>query len=567
MNEKQLDELREIRQVKLNRPQLRFVAHKRHITGSTNIWGRATGKSYVIAQKIDDIVKEMPGASWAFQGATYAQLLKLTLQGTLAALEDMGYVRGVHYVVKQAPPKHWRLPYEAPTDFEHYITFYNPKRCVGFHLFSQDRKSPVRGPNVDGILVDEALLIDEQRFYSETRKTNRGNRDLFGHIPYHHGIFMFTSMPYGQSGQWLIDKGSYHVEEQGYNYRKVANQLIELQMEFLKEREAKYRLQLWGEIQKKQLEFTFKPSKSGHLYTEANTFENIVNLGLKYIQDEFDNSPDITLFLVEVLNKRIETITESFYAGLDRHIHGYNGSFDYSLIDKTPLDSLGLLNGKADKDCVSNCPLELGLDFGGKINWCVVAQYFKSINRINFIKNFYVKTPDIIDDLANKFCDYYENHTHKVAHIWPDGMGNDEVANHKLTYTEQFAGILKKRGWTTIIKNKSKKNPEHHLKRLVWVNSLRATKQRQNNKEHLSSYPTVMFNVINCRELLFAMENTAATDDGNNLIGKNKSSERTLPLSQREKATDSTDAADQIFYGLFKHLAGSRSGYLLARTI
>jgi hypothetical protein len=565
MNERYLEEFRETKQLRLNRPQLRFVVNKRHIKSSTNIWARATGKTYVIAQKIDDIVKEMPGSSWALQSSTFALILKYTLPGVLAALESMGYIRDVHYVLRKAPPKGWKLPFQAPAEFEHYITFYNAQRCVGFHLFSQDRKSSVRGTNVDGIIVDEALLIDEQRFFSETTKTNRGHLDVFGHIPYHHGIFMFTSMPYGQSGQWLIDKGNYLQDEYGFNHRLISNQLIELQLEFMKEKEVKYRLQMWKEIARKQAELRFLPSRKGHLYSEANTFENIENIGLGYIQDEYDNTPDLSLFMVEVLNKRIETISESFYAGLDRHVHGYKGSYDYGVIDNTPLDSVAGLKSRMDKDCVAKVPLELGLDFGGKINWCIVAQHFKSINRINFIKNFYVKTPDIIDDLANDFCDYYEGHAHKVSHIWPDGMGNDEVANHKLTYTQQFESILKKRGWTTIIKNKTKKNPEHHLKRLVWVNSLRATKDRINNKHHLSVYPTVMFNIINCKELLFAMENTATVDNGNNLIGKNKSSEKLLSLAHREKATDSTDAADQIFYGLFKHLASSRTGYLTPR--
>lgn len=536
----------------LNRPQLRFVLLLTVLKKAVSIWGRGTGKSFIIALLMDLIVKNMPGASWAIQGATYKQILSLTLQGTLAAMEKLGYVRGVHYVWGKQPPKNWILPFEAPLNFEHYIVFFHPDRCVGFHLYSQDRKGSARGPNVDGIIADESLTLDENIFFQEAKMTNRGNDDRFGHLPYHHGIFHFSSMPYGNSGKWLLDAGKYY-EKQGYNFRRLSNKLIELQLEFLKEKDPKLKLEIWPEILKLQSELRFYKSKAGMLYSEANTFENIANVGLRYIQEAYDDSTDINLFLVEVLNKSIETIDAGFYAGFDKHIHGYKGSFDYSLIDNLTLDDgditrINNIGAKIDRDCVSNHPLEIGLDFG-KINWVVVAQHFKSLNEVNFIRNIYVKSPKIIDDLAMEFCRIYEGHGRKVAHIWPDGMGNDDVANAKQTYTQQFCAILKKNDWTCVIKNKSKKNPEHHYKYLLWARCFNPAYVAKDNR-----YPVVKFNTVNCKELVFAMENTPAVDNGKGFIAKDKSSERKLPMAKREEATDSTDAADQILYGLFRHL-------------
>jgi len=540
-------------ELKLNRPQFRFVALLTVLKRAVSIWGRGTGKSFVIALLIDLIVKNMPGASWAIQGATYKQILSLTLQGTLAAMEKLGYVRGIHYVWGKQPPKNWILPFEAPLNFEHYIVFFHPERCVGFHLYSQDRKGSARGPNVDGIIADESLTLDENMFFQEAKMTNRGNDDRFGHLPYHHGIFHFSSMPYGKSGKWLLETGNYY-EEDRYNYRRLSNQIIELQLEFLKEADPKLKLEIWPEILKLQAQFRFYKSKKGMLYSEANTFENIANVGLRYIQEAYDDAGDITLFLVEVLNKNIETIESSFYPGLDKHTHGYKGAFDYSMIDNMELtekDDLSVIDkagARLDADCVGNHPLELGLDFG-KINWVVVAQHFRSINTIKFIRNIYVKTPKIIDDLAAEFCDVYASHPHKVAHIWPDAMGNDDVANAKITYTQQFCAYLKDNGWTCIIKQKSKKQPEHHYKYLLWARCLNPNWVKKDAR-----YPIVRFNLINCKELVFAMENTPAMDKGNNVIAKDKSSEQKLPMAKREEATDSTDAADQILYGLFKDL-------------
>jgi hypothetical protein len=193
-------------------------------------------------------------------------------------------------------------------------------------------------------------------------------------------------------------------------------------------------------------------------------------------------------------------------------------------------------------------PLEVGLDFGGKINWVVAAQFFKTLNTLRFLKNFYVKSPKILDDVANDFCDYYEPHQRKVVHLYPDAQGNNLVANSKRTYTDQFSDILKKRGWSVIVKSKARTNPYHHEKHLIWANLLRATQTKD------KKWPHVYFNLLNCKELFFAMENTPSTDN-KGLIGKDKSSERKLTYN-RQEATDSTDAADQIVFEMFRTLVG-----------
>lgn len=551
MTERELDYNLDIRktELKLNKPQLLFALLLNQISRAVLIWGRGTGKSFIIAWLIHVIVRTMPGATWAIQGASYKQILTVTLKGTLAALELLGYRRGVHYVLKKAPPSNWILPFEAPVDFEHYITFYHPTRCVGFQLYSQDREGSSRGSNVDGIITDEGLLLNEETFNKEAKKTNRGNREEFGHLPYHHGIFHFSSMPYGNSGQWLLDGGSYYADE-NYNFRRISDQLVELQLLFLEEKSMRHKLKVWESVLAKQKELRFYRGPKGQFYSEANAFDNIAQLGLAYLQDDYDTSTDKQLFAVESLNKKVLQIEGSFYPLFDKNIHGYKGKYDYSRIDKLEdLEAIDREGSRIDADCVSNHPLELGLDFG-KINWVIVAQHFQSIKRLNYIRNIYVKTPMIIDDLAKEFCKVYNGHGRKVAHVWPDGMGNDTMANAKQSYTEQFCGILRDNGWTVVVKQKSKKNPEHHLKYLLWSRAL--GNMVSGNLNH--PYPEVKFNVINCKELVFAMEQTPALDHGNGLIEKDKSSEKKLKMAKREQATDSTDAADQILFGLYKDL-------------
>lgn len=543
----------ETAEIKLNRPQMRIALMLRFLTGLTAIWGRGTGKSFLIALIIRMIVRTMPGSTWAIQGATFVQLLDLTLPGTLDALERFGYILGKNYVFGRQLPAGWNSPYRKILKPERTLIFFHKERCVAFQLISQDREGMGRGPSFDGVINDESLTLDVVQYQKETKATNRGNEDRFGKLPYHHAEYFFTSMPYGQSGQWLLKKGNYY-EQDGYDFRRLCNSLVELQLDFLREKAPKLKLEVYTQyIMPLQSRLKFYKSKTSYLYSEANVFENLENLGLRYIQSAFDDSADELLFLVEYLNKAVETITGSFYPALDKSKLGYRGKFDYDKIDGMISDGINLqdirtkaLSDRAD--VVSNHPLELGLDFG-KINWIVVAQYFQSINRINFVDSLFVKSPKIIDDMAEEFCRVYAGHVRKVAHIWPDAMGNDDVANAKLTYTEQFCNILRDKGWTVIVKNKGKKQPEHHRKYLLWAKAMMATIKGDNR-----IYPTVRFNLVTCKLLVASMENTPAKDNGNGLISKDKSSEQKLSLADREHATDSTDAADQIMYGLFKHL-------------
>jgi hypothetical protein len=558
----------EVAQLSLNRPQLRIAAYLRFLSGLTAIWPRGVGKSFMIAYIIRMIVRTMPGSTWAIQGSTFIQLLTMTLPGTLDAITRLGYHQNFNYVFGKKCPDGWTPPYRKLLETKHSLIFHAgydkhgfqlPSVC--FQLISQDRESSGRGPSFDGVIVDEALTINQERFVKTTKAAIRGNRDRFGNLPYHHAQFSFSSMPYGTSADHLIKRGDYYLDEHNYNFRKLMNDLINLQVEFLREKDKSKKLLIYkNEIIPLQSKIRFFPDANNFMYSEASGFENISVLGLNYIQSAFDESVDLNLFLVEYLNKLIGNVEGLFYAALDPNIHGYNPELSYDELsglveDFEDYKQIAKKAGSLTKDCVSNHPLELGLDFG-KVNWVVVAQHFQSIKKINYINAIYVKSPKIIDDLALEFVDQYASHERKVVHVWPDGMGNDEVANAKMTYTQQFCNILKKHDWICIVKQKSKKNPEHHYKYLLWNRCLANL--------GTSDYPTIAFNRTKCKTLLFAMSQTGTVDHGNSMIGKDKSSEKALPLSEREKATDSTDAADQILYGLYKHLVIDRTPKSLA---
>jgi hypothetical protein len=529
--------------LEFNRPQLNFITWLKSINSATSIWGRGTGKSSVIAWLIQMIVMSMPRSMWVIQGATYQQILTRTLPGTFAFLEKLGMKKDKDFFINRFPPSHILLPYESPLKADNCIFFVNHKyKCaVGFSLFSQDRVSS-RGPNRDGVICDESLLLDWDKFTTETLATIRGNDAYFNQVPFHKGVFHFTSMPTGESK--LFSFGKYY----DYDFRLIADKRINLQLEFMQNKVKSERLELWKEIDELSKKLKFYASKDlKQFYSEYNSFDNIENLGLKYVQQQFDSQP-LLLFLIEILNKKQNQIIDNFYAGLVRHIHGYKGKFNYSHLDSLDfyqIDNPVALDCRQDEDCISSLPLHVGIDFGAAINWFVTAQELKSIRTVNFINSMYVKSPLIIDDLVEKWCDYYEPHPKKLVYIYPGADGHNRQPNVKgqVSYVDQAKRIFRKRGWIVVDKKPVKHEYSHHEKYLLWARCLAQKDVR---------FPKVGINLVNAASLFLVMENTPAKDYGGK-IQKVKASEKANILN-REEATDAGDAADQILFSLYGYL-------------
>ena len=535
----------------MNWPQrtLFMPLHRGLINSSRSIWGRGTAKSSSIAFLIRHIVRTMPRSNWVIQGATFQQLLTRTLPGTFAFLEKIGYKRDRDYFINRFPPADFALPYECPLKPENVIFFVDRTNmcATAFTLFSQDRSSG-RGPNRDGVICDESLLLDYDKFSAETLATNRGNTKYFGHLKLHHGIFHFSSMPTGQ--HWLIDGADYYGE--AFDFYPIREKIIELNLEFLKSTDKKEQIEIWSQRTHFAKQLKYFP-QNGRYYSEFDTFDNIENLGVSYIKQMYKDMP-LLVFLIEMMNKRTNAIEDGFYPGLSRELHCYNGHYDYNYLDNLDhkYQDLEQLDSRQDLDVNPDLPLDLGMDFGANINWLIVGQELKDRNQFNFVKNFYRKTPHTMDDVAKDFCDYYEHHKKKVAFLWPDAEGFNRRPNQvgQTSYVDQVTRYMRKRGWSVVVGMRLKTNvltKEHYI---TWARCF---------DEANTLFPKIRFNLINCKELIYSMEQTPAIDYGRNDIRKNKSSERSLKAT-REQATDAGDAADKIIYGKYHRLnAGAPS--------
>ena len=529
--------------------------------------GRGTGKSSKgMGTVLRNIIHFLPKSKGMIVAESYRSMLENTLPSTFKALEDYGYYRNVHYVVGIEPPKHWDTPYE-PTirGYKNTITFWNGTTIL---LISQDSSatSP-RGLNTDWCIVDEALNLDKDHFDEEIMPTIRANQSQFKHVPFHLGVFFFSSMPYGINAEWLTKNIEYYLED-GIDQEKMMAELISLQMDFLEESNINHQERIWKAINDHRKKIDWYPKKVGRtntLYVESNAFDNIRILGYDYIYKLYKTTSTIR-FMTEIMNKRMNKPEGGFYAKFDRAKHTYKrspfdktqGVTDADKLMEAAGASINLkmvksLNSMYDNDCIVSEPLQLGVDFGGNINTAVVGQDLPQFNMFNFIKDFYVKSPEDIDDLAHKICEYYKYHQNRLIYFYYDRFGNQVVGNSKVTYAEQFADILIKADFT-VIKKTSGANPLHMKKYMLWSTILDGGK----------GAPVVQWNYYNCIDSIISIEGCGLRETGNEW--KKDKTKEGKNLETEEKQPHLSDATDYVIFPLFTPRIGKRLEFSKTQT-
>lgn len=557
--------------VNLNNPQLISVLN--NAKSEVDIHGRGTGKSYIIGWELNNIVRNMPRSVSAITGRTFGQIYTRTLPSSLKFLERIGYEKDKDYVIGRRPPKTFLTSYEKVSKFDNFISFSNG---TGFLMLSQEREGSARGPNLDREIVDEALTIIKDRYDQEVSPANRGNEEYFGRIspnpiPQHHGFRYVSSMPYSQDQKWLLDYGKYYEEEAGIRIFEIWNRIVKMQLQLIEahiDNNTPLFRNLWNEIVRLKKQITPFVSKNGNLFTLANAFDNIKNLGFSYILREYHKQTMLT-FMVEILNWIIDKVEDCYYQ-LDPHKHQYydatNDSFlrDYAENNNWDMDRLSTPDSRFDLDCDPGKPLEVVPDWGSKISLFSIAQErnFNFVTRIVepvdcTINEFFVKPDDssgvMIDELVDNFCNYYQLHTRKVVVYYRDRYGDSRQPNAKSskTYNQQAIERFERNRWEVIQKVHRGQEPPQHDKYLLWMNILKGSDPR---------FPRVIFNAQKCKYTLISMNNTKLIESAGK-FEKDKRSERNRYVLP-EEATHYGDAVDKRIWSKYGHLLLRQSTFV-----
>lgn len=553
-----------IKELQLNRMQM--IRAWRSATEDICIAGRGTGKTRYKAFRFRKIVESTQGSCNAIYSKTFKSLLTNTISPILEGLQSFGYHRDIHYVIGEKPPKDWPLSPSSPARFDYYISFRNG---TGFRIMSEDREDSFRGPSVDSVDGDEALMWNRMKFENGPIMANRGNDHKYGHVKIHHGVTIDTSMPISPQSQWIFEFGNYYNEDakNGKDIWKLWNQVTDLQYEFLENSDPKQQAELvkqWINLRDqivfypKEIEIIVnrKPKKITRMFSFFNAFDNLGAVGLNYLQSAKRIMTPAT-FRTEMLNQRRLNNEDRFY-NLNDEVHLY------SAVNYSHLEKIGLYNFNAwknetsehDSDVDPSRPLDIAIDYGHAINGMRVGQpHTTDIKtgqkrlQYRFLKTLYVKPPFGITQLIDKLCTYYAPHKRKHIRIFYDhtAVGGE---NWRLPHIDDTVKALQSHGWT-VERVYIGKAPDQVVKHQLWYKLL---------SEVDPGLPNVRFNAENDKEGYQSMQ-LAGVKNKQGGYGKDKDSERSKTIP-REQATDLSDAGDLLILGNYKNLSVGRSEYI-----
>ena len=546
------------------------------------IYSRATGKSFIVGAEIDENVRIMPRGITTLAQATYGQALTKTLPSSFKMLEQLGYRRydpktkQGDYVVCRTPPDGWYRPYEQLLSYEHCITFSNGH---SLYILTQDGNS--RGPNADFNITDEALTLNKEQFDQEVAPTNRGNEHIFGKqsrnpILKHHGNAFFSSMPYTTEQKWLLEPAKYYEEERGIHLFDTWNKIVKLQMQLIDaklQNDTRLFREIWNETVRLRRTITPFVSKDGTLFVLGSIFDNIANVGLSYIMNQYKVMDRLT-FMIEILNFIVDRIDNCYYHLDERHryYHATNDSYIRDVAENNDFDwqQLAQEDSRMDADCIPNKPLEIAFDWGSSASFLEVAQpgHFDWVSHTlhqqrivdNTINEFYVKHDDSDDTdvnaLVDKFCHYYRYHSCKILDFYRDRYGDARRANSKKSYNELAIERLQRNGWTVNQHVHRGIEPPQHDKYLLWSYITAESDER---------FPLKRFNASKCKYILISMNNTRVRENSSGRFEKDKRSERNGSILP-EEATHFGDCVDKRIWTKYGHLLSRRSSFVDVRV-
>jgi len=516
-----------IKRLYYNKPQLETYHIGAHRTYC--IWGRGTGKTTnALALHFARLVTEMPRGLFALVGVSYAQILGRVLPGLIQGWERLGYQRNVHFFVRKfAPEKYgWKRSYFCPEEASHIIHWWTGAVIV---FVSQDRPSLANGLSFDGMGGDEARFLNYDQMFT-------------------------TDMPTDHRGAWLFDFEPQSLSEsEKTKILTIAAYLSELHR---KKYNASTSQKVVYQRQITRYEKVYNQLRKGKVFfSMASTLENIYALGAEAIQTMKKTMPK-KRFEAAVLNLKRKQVDVGFYALFDPNKLGYYGD-NHSFLDDPRFLIGSERDCRWDKYHDPKRPLDIGADFGGYFNGCVVGQAFRQ-NNYRILNSFWVEHPDTSEAVMKQIAHYYRFTECKEIHFYHDHTAYDkpkrEGVQDGISYLEEWENAAKRYGWVLrpiFIGHTQSPNSRY----LLWHRTFK-------NDPELARF---QYHQATCQDLETAIQLTALKEGKDGAFQKDKSTEKpdksgNFPLPQQH-APHLTDALDTLWVGTQFHKVSSQRGW------
>lgn len=489
---------------------------------------RRFGKSFLVAAHILRNVQSMPGGTGAFVASSYRQAHERTLPSALAALHELGYIRDIHYVIGKRPPARlgYARPNIPPDDWSNVVAFYNGSIMV---IISQDVPLSANSLTLDWVICDEAKGLKFDKLKDEVFAANGGSMRFFADSPWHHAVSIFSDMPAGKEGSWIL------------NYReKMDTRIIDAVMQLAAERNVLLQREQTDYVRKHLRELDENLAflrRRAVYYREWSIFENIDLVGVDYVRRMRRDLPPL-VFQTSILCRRLTTLTGGFYPNFSERLHCYIANNNRPLeMEGWQPDERGDYGCLLDADLDFDAPIAVAFDFNANINWLVAGQVKGS--RLQVIRSFYVKYQRKIREVVDDFCRYYRHHRSKAVVFYYDTTA---IGSNYAVSSDDFASVVVEQfyrnGWS--VERKFIGLPmKHHEKFTVINDGLKGAK-------HLLP----LFNKEGNEALIMAIE-LADVQQGYRGFHKVKGGEKLQETEENplELRTDGTDAFDTLYIG------------------
>lgn len=506
-----------------------------HAKNYFGVIGRGSGKSQrILAIRTARLAYEMPGADFGFIGNSYMNLQTNLVPNIIKGWKELGYKEGYDFVVDVRPPEFFKEGKTTLLEWKHVITWITGSK---FFLISDERPENANGRSLQHLFGDEIKLINYEKMSKSVFPAIRGERMTFGKCPQFQGFTFTTDMPDPETGQWLFTMMAQADPVQVELILRVAlmeSELILRQMELAPddpeiEQIENDLIDVRQELNSLRINSTYAEI--------ASSLVNIDALGLDYL-DNMLISLGPAGFKSAILSILMPSADVLFYARFSDKKHCLPARFRYAITDKYGIELIKR-DSRSDEWTDADAKLIGGADFGN-MNSLVLNQMFG--REFRTIKNMHVLQPEIIDDLADYFCDYYKHHRNKVLDLYYDRSGNNRIPNSRNTVAEQFKNKIleKKEGWIVNMKSLGMKNVLHEDRKLL-IDTIHA--------ETDPSLPIHRIDEANCREYVNSIRYAPYLTQEKK---KDKRSEKKRNLIELPmNSTNYSDANDYAIWGLF----------------
>jgi hypothetical protein len=502
--------------------------------------GRGGAKTTsILAERLQEMVYDLPGAPVALVSDTYTNLQKNILPTLQEGLRLLGWEEEIHYVIEKEPPSHFNRPFNIVSSYKNTMVFFN-----GFNLtfISLDRPSSAAGRSYVAIIGDEVKFFREDKIAKLT-KAVRGYRLKYGESPFYRSQTFTTDMPNPNligEYDWILKyrkrmdaKEVVRVLKVGFVYNEIKKEYVLALDSGDRANIAKVKKKLdrwearWRKVRQKSVFFWV-----------ASSFVNADILGVDWFSEEFEAGlEDVAQAILSLKPSLMQG--NRFYTRLQAN-HFYQDGCDAHYSD--------LFGLRDEEDCRILAKLDrtkaidAGVDFGNMLSM-IIAQDAPR-RRYNILKEFYTLPPQSIRELADQFITYFKPHEEKTLNLYYDRAGNN-YAKTKQDLASQLKQAIerntdgKRTGWKVILKSIGQGNIHSNVEYNFMIDLL-------SNSNNL--LPIVSIDQFNCKCLKNSLElapTKITNKNGRSMIVKDKSSE-SLPIHKLPK--NSTNFSDAFKY-------------------